>query len=76
MTPKTRSVPAEPPFYIATHDIEGPYSAESGVVPAVAFRAGDRVPTELVTLHRWQALVRTPAETDIEPSPGGQREEE
>jgi hypothetical protein len=63
--------PAVPPFYVAVQDIligDG----TTGTMPVPAFRAGDRVPVDLVDTNGWADQVELPdgykqADPEVEP---------
>jgi hypothetical protein len=49
----------EPPYYEATQDLYV-WNPESGAVPQLAYRAGDRVVPDVVEPNGWQGQVRVP----------------
>lgn len=52
--------PIEPPFYEATEDLYV-YNPEAGSMPALAYRAGDRVVPDVVHVNGWADQVQVPA---------------
>jgi hypothetical protein len=65
---------AEPSAYVATQDLHV-YNPESGSMPVAAYRAGDKVPPDLVASNGWadkvrplDALTPAPVETAAYPA--------
>jgi hypothetical protein len=50
----------EPPYYEAAQDLYV-YNPESGAVPQLAYRKGDRVVPDVVEPNGWQGQVTVPA---------------
>jgi hypothetical protein len=59
-----------PPFYEATQDLYI-YNPEAGTMPVAAFRAGDRVPPEMVEPNGWGGSVKLPAQYEGQPAAPG-----
>lgn len=51
----------DPPYWVAAEDLYAG-DPEAGVMPVLAYRAGDRVYPDAVAAHGWDAQVRVPAE--------------
>lgn len=68
MAARKAPLPSHPAFYVATRDLMVG-SAESGVMPVAAFRAGDRVPPALVEANHWGDVVTPSLFGDPEPEP-------
>ena len=49
----------EPPFYEATEDLYV-HNPDSGAIPALAYRAGDRVVPDVVAANGWGGKVAIP----------------
>jgi hypothetical protein len=51
----------EPPFYEAAEDLYV-HHPEAGVMPALAYKAGDKVTTDVIDANGWREKVAIPAE--------------
>ena len=56
------------PYRVADHDLFI-YNPESGALPARAFTAGDRVPSDMVAEYGWDDLTHPPEWAPAPPAP-------